>query len=286
MLRRNRIKPLWKFSQKGNLWKFIFAGNKYITGETRDITDKTLYLFSIRISDGSKMLTDFKFDNGNYWITVEAANEKSIFLSRFENPELPYPKDIISLDIETGESMWENSDYIFYFCTENILYGYKRKFETVEYAELDPVTGMVRRIIPENENPSISELKTKSDEDLYSEFYDYPKSNSLYPAVPACAELIESEINGKDINGDIEYIIKKGKIIFNYYIKTAPELNDITRTFWKNIFCIYDIEKKKKIFEETLTERSSYNVPDNFFSRGDYLFYLVGKKELKAIFLK
>jgi hypothetical protein len=167
-----------------------------------------------------------------------------------------------------------------------MLYGYKRKFETVEYAELDPVTGMVRRIIPENENPSISELKTKSDEDLYSEFYDYPKSNSLYPAVPACAELIESEINGKDINGDIEYIIKKGKIIFNYYIKTAPELNDITRTFWKNIFCIYDIEKKKKIFEETLTERSSYNVPDNFFSRGDYLFYLVGKKELKAIFLK
>jgi hypothetical protein len=286
MLRRNKIKPLWKFSQKGNLWKFVFAGNKYIVGETRDITDKTLYLFSIRISDGRKILTDFKFDNGNYWISVEAANEKFIFLSRFENPELPYPKNIISLDIETGEYLWENSDYMFYFCTENILYGYKRKFETVEYAELDPATGLVIRVIPENENPAVSELKTKSDEDLLSEFCDYPKSKSLHPADPPAAELIESETKGKDINGEIEYILKKGKLIFNYYVKTAPDMKDITRDSWKNIFCIYDIEQRKKIFEETLNERSSYNVPDNFFSRGDYLFYLVGKNELKAIILK
>ncbi|MCI0472786.1 MAG: DUF4905 domain-containing protein [Ignavibacteria bacterium] len=286
MLGRNKIKPLWKFSQKGNLWKFIFAGNKYIAGETRDITDKTLYLFSIRISDGRKMLSDFKFDNGNYWISVEAANEKSIFLSRFENPELPYPKNIISLDIRTGEYLWENTDYVFYFCTENMIYGYKRKFETVEYAELDPATGMVKRVIPETENPAVTKLKTKSDEDLFSEFHDYPKSNSAYPPVPSVSELIDSEINGKEINGEIEYILKKDKLIFNYYVKTAPDMKDLTRNCWKNIFCIYDIVRREKIFGETLNERSSYNVPDNFFSRGDYVFYLVGKKELKAIFLK
>jgi len=283
MLERNKIKPAWKFSQKGNLWKFIFAGDKYIVGETRDISNKMLYLFSIRVHDGRKLLTDFKFDNGNYWISLEAANEKTIFLSRFENPELPYPKNIIAIDIKTGKFLWENQDYIFYFCTEYLLYGYKRKLESVEYAELDTATGTVLRIVAENENPEVSKLKTQSDEDLFNEFHEYPRSLSVNPPDSACVKLVESEINGKDINGDIEYIVKNGKLFFNYYVKTAHDMKDITKTNWKNVFCVYDVEQRKKIFEETLNKKSSYNVPDNFFTRGEYLFYLVEKKELKAI---
>jgi hypothetical protein len=283
MRKNNNIKPVWKFSQKGNLWKFIFAGNKYIVGETRDIKKKTLYLFSIRVNNGRKLLTDYKFDNGNYWISLEAANEKAIFLSRFENPELPYPKNIIAIHIENGKFLWENQDYIFYFCTENSLYGYKKKFESVEYAEIDPATGMVLRIVTENENRAISELKTKSDEDIFSEFHDYPRSMSVYPPETAGAELIASEIKSKVIKGDVEYIIKNGKLFFNYYINTTPDMRDITRAYWKNVFCIYDLQKREKIFEEILNEKSAYNVPDNFFTRGEFLFYLVEKKELKAL---
>jgi hypothetical protein len=285
MAGKNKIKPVWKFSQKGNLWKFIFAGEKYIVGETRDIPNKTLYLFTILIEDGKKILSDFKFDGGNYWITIEAANENTIFLSRFENPELPYPKDIIAIDIKTGKIKWENNEYVFYFCTESLLYGYKRKFETVEYVKLNIDSGKVDKLIPESENSLVTELKEKSDDDLYSEFYDYPRPVSVYPPDDVSAELIKKETEGKDVSCDIEYIVKNNKLFFNYYVKTTPDIKDLTRILFKNIFCIYDIFRGSKIFEEILNAKSSYNVPDNFFAKGNRVFYLVEKKELKAILI-
>jgi hypothetical protein len=283
MTGKNKLKPAWKFSQKGNLWKFIFAGKKYIAGETRDIARKTLYLFAIRIEDGKKILTDFKFDGGNYWISLEAANETTIFLSRFGNPELPYPKDIIAIDIKTGKLKWENTDYVLYFCTEKLLYGYKRKFESVEYVKLNIDTGEVEELIPESNNPSVAEMKEKSDTDLYGEFYDYPKPVSLYPPDGKASEIIRTETGGEEISGDIEYIIKNDKLFFNYYVKALPDLKNLNKNFYKNIFCIYCLVQGNKIFEEVLNEKSAYNVPDNFFSRDNRVFYLVEKKELKSI---
>ena len=87
---KNALKPSWVFSQNGNLWKFIFGGNDFIAGETRDLEKRLLYLFSVRITDGKKFMSDFLFENGNYWISVEGATSKILYLNRFEKPELPY----------------------------------------------------------------------------------------------------------------------------------------------------------------------------------------------------
>lgn len=276
-----KLKPEWVFNQKGNLWKFIFGGKNFIVGETRDIENKLLYLFVININTGKKLLSNFLFEDGNYWVSVEGANSNTIFLNRFENPELPYHKNIIALSIIDGKKLWENEDYQFFFSTEDKIFGIKQKFEKPEICEINIINGSVLKIFDENEYPYLLELKKSSDIDLNSEFYDYPKSISQFPLEGNLNAILQKETSMAQ--GDIEYIIKNDKLFFNYYTYTKTDLKDITRKYYKNIFCIFDILTSEKIYQDTLNEKSGFNVPDNFFSKDSFVFYLREKKDLIAL---
>lgn len=278
---KNKIKPEWVFNQHGNLWKFIFGGKDIIAGETRDIENKKLYLFSLQIENGKKMLSNFLFEDGNYWISTEGANSEVLYLNRFEKPELPYHKNIIALDIKTGEKLWENEEYQYFFSTENKLFGMKQKFESTEISEIDTISGKTIKVFSENEYPALLDLKRRSDDDLYNEYNDYPVSINKYPPENNIHEIILSETGETD--GDTEYLIKDNFLLFNYYKEAKPDLKDITRKFYTNVFCIFEIDSRKKIYQDVLNRISSYNVPDNFFSRDNHIFYLREKKDIVAI---
>lgn len=278
---KNKIKPEWVFNQSGNLWKFIFGGKEFIAGETRDLEEKKLYLFTLEIKTGKKMLKDFMFEEGNYWISVEGASTSILYLHRFEKPELPYHKNIIALDLRTGKKLWENEDYQYYFSTEEKLFGLKQQFEKADLVEIDIADGKVIRKVSEEDYAEILDMKRKTDDDLFTEYYDYPKGVSQFPPETGVGTIIEEET--RNTEGEIEYIVKDGKLCFNYYKPADINIKDISRKYYKNIFCIYDIETREKLYEDVLNERSSYNVPDNFFCKGDYLYYLREKKDIVAI---
>ncbi len=278
---RNKIKPEWIFSQSGNLWKFVFGGKEYIAGETRDIENKKLYLFSLRIEDGKKYISDFMFEEGNYWISIEGATSKTIYLNRFEKPELPYHKNIIALDIRTGGKLWENEEYQYFFSTDEKLFGMKQKFESTEISEIDTSSGKTVKVFSENEYPELLELKRKSDEDLYTEYNDYPVPLSKNIPESNLLSIIKSETQTGE--GETEYLVKDGHLLFNYYKEAKPDLKDITRKYYSNIFCIYDINTGKKIYSDVLNKISSFNVPDNFLSRDKHIFYLREKKDIVAL---
>jgi len=276
-----KIKPEWVFNQSGNLWKFIFGGKEFIAGETRDLEEKKLYLFTLEIKTGKKMLKDFMFEEGNYWISTEGASTSILYLHRFEKPELPYHKNIIALDLRTGKKLWENEDYQYYFSTEEKLFGLKQQFEKADLVEINITDGKVIRKVSEEDYAEILDMKRKTDDDLFTEYYDYPKGLSQFPPEINEGKIIEEET--RNTEGEIEYIVKDGKLCFNYYKPADINIKDISRKYYKNIFCIYDIETREKLYEDVLNERSSYNVPDNFFCKGDYLYYLREKKDIVAI---
>jgi len=56
----NTLKTLWNFSQKGNLWRFFFAGKDTIVGETRDNEEKIVYFFSLDANTGKTFLKNHK----------------------------------------------------------------------------------------------------------------------------------------------------------------------------------------------------------------------------------
>ncbi|MCX6164088.1 MAG: DUF4905 domain-containing protein, partial [Ignavibacteriae bacterium] len=155
---KNKLKIFWSFSQSGNIWRFIFGGDKYIIGETRDTVNKKLYLFTLDFNTGKVFLTDYSFENYNFWVSIEGANENVFFLGRFEKPELPYQKNIIALDIETGQKLWENEKYSYLLNTEDQIFGIQKKFESNEIAELDLKTGEIIKILNESEHLNIFEL--------------------------------------------------------------------------------------------------------------------------------
>ncbi|MDD5361565.1 MAG: DUF4905 domain-containing protein [Ignavibacteria bacterium] len=278
---RNKLSPQWKFSQKGNLWKFVFAGKKIIAGETRDIENKLLYLFTIDVETGNSYLKNFLFEEGNYWISIEGANEKFVFLNRYMSPELPFHKNIIAVDLKTGKKIWENTECQYYFSTNDVIYGLQSKFESYEYFRINMSDG-TSSPVPEDEVSEVINLKEKSDEDLYNEFYDYPKPHSLYPAGENAASIFSKEFGNTKNAGEIEYVAKNNLLFFNYYSESEKSISG-AKTSYKNIFCIYNLDSMKKEFEIVLNENTNYNVPDNFFIKDDYLYYLKEKKEISAI---
>jgi len=279
---KNKIKPYWTFSQDGNIWRFIFGGKKFIVGETRDTERKKLNLFTLDYTKGKQFLKNFSFENDNYWVSVEGASEKIFFLGRFEKPELPYQMHIIAMDTETGKKLWENEEYSYLFNTEKTVYGIKKEFENSRIAEIDINTGEVIRILNNDEHLTVFNLRNETE--------DYIYENSNYPIVyDKCAEkgivsdVFEKICYSKFDIGSIEYIQKGSLLIFNYYVKFAAEENGQAKSIFENRFAVYDTASDELLFNEILNKATNYCVPDNFFTRNEYLFYLKEKRELHCI---
>jgi hypothetical protein len=279
---KNRLKTFWSFSQTGSLWRFIFGGDKYIVGETRDKESKKLHLFVIEIATGKEILKNFSFEDNNFWITVEGATSEVFYLSRFEKPETLYQKSIIAINITSGEKLWENDKYSFLFNTNDALYGILRRFEDNEIVEIGIQTGELKKIFKPEEHIEVFRIRNSNE--------DYIYENSNYPVVynkDEAAEDVTDVLNNICFrNNDIEtveYIQKGSLLIFNYYIKLIIEGKNAVTNDYENRFIVYDTKSAEVLFEDILNKSTSYCVPDNFFLNKEYLFYLKEKSKLNCI---
>jgi len=282
--KKNKLKPGWIFSQNGNLWRFIFGGDNLIVGETRDLNKRIVYFFVIDISSGKTLLKNFLFEDGNYWISIEGATSELVFLHRYDKPELPYHKNIIALDIKTGNKLWENEKYLYLFNTKENLYGIKQNFESYEIVELNLKEGNVKSVIPTEEHSGIYEIRNSA-EDLQHEFSDYPVKYES-GTVQNISNIITNETKNIEYKGEIEYLVKENFLIFNYYVPAGIDLKDLNKKYYENRFRIFDINTGEILYSDILNAKSTYNVPDNFFTKNNNLFYLREKKEIIFIELK
>lgn len=279
---KKNYKIFWSFSQLGNIWRFIFGGNKYIIGETRDTSNKKLFFFTLDYNTGEVFLKNITFENSNYWISIEGATENLFFIGRFEKPELPNQIDIIAIDIKTGKKIWENKDYSYLINTDKQLFGIKRKFESNEIAEIDIRSGAVIRVLNENEHSDVYYLKNRND-DIMSENSNYPVIYNRNDAEENIIKIFD-EFNTKYKNArNFEYIKNGSLLIFNFYIKFTSSTETNKKEFFENKFVIYNMKKSEILFEDELNKETVYCVPDNFFIKNDFLFYLKEKSFLNCI---
>ncbi|MGB9696770.1 MAG: DUF4905 domain-containing protein [Ignavibacteria bacterium] len=282
LLKKNKLHPHWIFSQSGNLWRFIFAREDTIVGETRDIDKRLLYLFSLNIITGEIFLKDYMFEDGNYWISIESGNADTIFLNRYQQPDLPYHKNIVALDIKTGSKKWENEEYLYFHHTENEVYAYRQLFEDSEFVRLDIATGKLIEILEPDKKSKIYKIRDNDDEILYS---DVIYANELSSNNPDgnIRHIIDKEVSNTNIGGDIEYIVYNNFLVFNYYEKIYPKNQ---QSSLENRLRIFDIPTEKKLYADILNYHSAYKVPDNFLVYKNVLLYLRNKKEIVAIKLE
>lgn len=278
----DKLKPEFIFSQKGNIWRMYFNNTGITAGETRDLYSKEAYLYSINYKDKKVHLKDFQL-NEKWWFSIEGVTDRYIIISHFIKPDTPEPVGIFVLDIITGKEIWKNEELIFLFASNEFVYGYKQLFESKIFYKVKAETGDLMEEFRE-EVQIINILGEKSEyEEKQYEGYFYPElfipgdeNNLIKSYFPDDIKLLKLE-------GPVEYIQFNNYLIYNYHEMKGIDIRNIERQLLSNVLSIIDLGNNKKVFHETLNKETSSYVPDSFFVKDGYLFFIKEKKELTSI---
>ena len=280
---KNKLKPYISFSQKGNIWRIYFSNEDIIFCETRDLNSKEAFFASLNYKTKQIYLSNFQL-NEKWWISVEGITYNSVYFNKFKTPELPEHLGIISADAKTGKIKWENKELTFLFAEANDVYAYKENFEREIFYKLNADNGSIKETYDDEKiADSLLELKKFSEERTFTGF--------LYPVIYIQGNDINPSIENylmerfKDIKyqGEIEYLDYGNLLIYNFHEDKGVNPKDLTVHKLTNRLEILDLGSNKIIHSEMLNTDSVNYVPDSFFMKDGFLFYIREKKELVSI---
>lgn len=280
---KNKLKPYISFSQKGNIWRLYFSNEDIIFCETRDMGSKETLFASINYKTKQIYLSDFQLSE-KWWISVEAVTDNTVYFNRFKTPELPEHMGIISADAKTGKIKWENKDLTFLFAEANDVYAYKEQFEREIFYKLNADNGSIEETYEDEKiAESLLELKKFNEERIFTGFL-YPvifvKGNELDPRIE---NYLTEKIKQVNYQGEIEYMDYGNLLIYNFHEDRGINPKDLTVHNLTNKLEIFDFNANRIIHTETLNTDSVNYVPDSFFMKDGFLFYVKEKKELISI---
>jgi hypothetical protein len=278
----NKLNPEFTFSQKGNIWRMYFNNSGITAGETRDLYSKQAYLYSINYKSKKVYLKEFQLTE-KWWFSIEGITDNHIIISHFVKPDTPEPVGIHVLDILTGKEIWRNDELIFLFASNEFVFGYKQLFESKIFYKLNAGTGEIMEEFREDVQ-IINILGEKSDyEEKQYEDYSYPELFTPGDEENLIKNYFSDDIKSLKLEGPLEYLQFNNFLIFNYHEKTGIDLKNIEKQILSNVLKIIDLRKNKNIFNVTLNKETSSYVPDSFFVKDGYLFFIREKKELTSI---
>ncbi len=283
---KNKLKPFLNYSQKGNIWRMHFSPSDILVCETRDLNLKETFFFSLNYKTKQVYLSNFQL-NEKWWIAIESVNDDTIFFNRFKTPELPEHLGIIAVDLKTGNIKWNNTDLTFLFADCSDVYAYMQHFEREIYFKLNGETGNVIESYEDDKiADSLLELKSFNEEKMFSDFI-YPEiyieGNNVEQKIE---EYLMERFRDTKYMGEIEFILSGELLIYNFHADMGVNIKDITSRNLSNHLEIYDFSSKKIIHDEILNAEAANYVPDSFFIKDGFLFYIKEKKELISIDIK
>ena len=280
---RNKLKPGLVYSQKGNIWRIHFHGD-VLACETRDLTSKQVYFFSLNFKTNELYLKEYQVEE-KWWVEIESLNNSIIFLNYFKTPELPEHLGITAVDLKTGENKWTNTDLTYWFSTNTDVYAVKELFEKKLYFRLDVKTGeLSEEFKDEGIEQYLAELQNVQESKRYSNLINaeiYDKNNSSIPA--HIKRYLDERFYDIRILGSIEFIEFNNYLVYNYHKDEGVNLKDLNLRNLTNILEVYDTQNKSIVYSDTLNKQAFNYVPDSFFINEGYLFFIKEKRELAVI---
>jgi hypothetical protein len=269
-----KIKPLWNHSSKNVLWRVMFSYNGLIIIEDRNTETKSTSFSCLDSATGNPVWKE-KFLGEQWWIGLDGITSERLYLHGFKKPDMPENKNIIAVDVTSGEVLWQNNECTFLAIQSPFIYGYKDLFERRVYYRIN-----------ENDGKTVEELPSlPGDIDPNSQ---YEKTDFIFPQ-----SLSESEVDLWNIvRGEIEYAHVEHIIIGKHFLFNGYMPHSDPALGLKNTFYIIDRSTKKKVYSDVLNEFTPYAVPDSFFvdenkngTADSYgtLYYVKERKTLVAI---
>lgn len=257
----------------------MFSTTGKIVGECRNHDQKRASFFCVDEQTGVPQWEDVKLAEP-WWVGIETVHGEIVLLHEFSKPDMPEHKRIRAVDVNTGELRWHNDELTFWFVHRDTVYAYRDMFEKrVGYA-LALTTGAIQQSYEDNLEELGSLRKSALEEQDTSEFL-FPEIFQDGSLSPNHQALLTKEIKGKNILGNIEFIQEQGFLLMNYYTpasRSTPEA-----PFLENHFLIFETEQRRNVFSDVLSRDSKSPVPDTFFIKRPFTYFVKDQRILTAL---
>jgi Domain of unknown function (DUF4905) len=270
-----KIHHRYSFSNNRQIWRLLPAGADRIIIEERNPETKEAFFSCLDIESGEKVFDDLQLRE-KYWTGIETIYKDIIYFHNFVKPDLPGHLGIIAYDINKKKIIWENPELTFLLMDDDKIYCFQSLFEVRKYYTLDYKTGIKFEELGSNPD-KINELREKKLFELNFSDFKFPRSsNYIYDSESNIKSVIDAIKASQEISGHVEFVEYKKLLLVNFHKINNPA----EREKFANLFQAIEIDSEKVIFEKVLNEDSVSYSPDSFFTKGNLIFLLVGKKEL------
>lgn len=262
------IKKQYLYDNDRQIWRIIPAGSRVII-EERSSENKEVFFNCIDINSGDEIFSDIQLEE-KFWVGIEAVEDDYIFFHKFPKPDMPNHKSIITFDINTASTLWQNDAMTYLFYYDGKVVCFKQLFEKRDYFLLNAATGEVISELGDD-HEKVLELREESIEDYYAEGYLFPvEFRRDIPPETSWEKYLRNFTQKFIIKGSINYVNLDEMLLFNYH-----EVND--ENSFNNIFIAVNPESGTILMKETLNKKISNLMPDSFFVRDNLLFLLFEK---------
>ncbi len=274
-----KLTPEWSYTPQGIIWRLQVSDSGSIIGECRDQEKKSTTFFCLDEEGGGVQWENLKVGD-EWWVGLETVYRGVLFLHGFTQPDMPEHKGIVAVDIKSGVILWKNDDLTFWFAYGESVFGYKPMFEKRIGYSLDLRAGNIVKEYGDgfDELYSLRQValnETAEPSMLFPEIYD----ESI--ADPQVVRFVKQETKNERIAGNIEHVRVRDLLLLNYHV--TDRSSTIQEPMLNNRLEVVNVEKGIVLFSDYLSRGGKSPVPDSFFVKGDFLYFVKNQNMLMAV---
>ena len=277
-----KLQPAWEFTTKGTLWRMLVSEGNHIIGEDRDAEKKSVSFFCLNGETGNVLWRNVQFHE-KWWITIEAIHQDVVFFHEYASPDLPAHKKIYALEIATGKLLWYNEELSFAFAHNESVFASKDTEEQRIFLELDLRTGAVLGEKDAQYMNVLRETITPREEQVeFPQPFDFSINGNaelkqhIEKAVSKAKNIQHIEFLEKSLQKDGGQV---GKLVVGWYDNVSAKLD---QPMLNQELVVID-ESSNIIYRDLMNSEVTIAVPDTFFGKGNFVYYIKNKKTLVAL---
>ncbi len=278
LFQSNALSPAWSYTSPTTIWRLMLSGDGKIIGESRNADAKRLSYFCVDDRTG-KTLWEGKNFGEDWWMGMEAVHGGVLLLHGFAKPDMPQHQRMTAVDVETGEILWSNAELTYWFGFHERVYAYRDLFEKRIGVSLNLRTGEVEERFDESFD-ELHALRALARSEEKQDAYRFPEPIAEEWLAGSGSYLLQLATQGETLAGEVDFLEEKGITILGFHLRAGDETDGVR---YRNVLRVIDTARRKLLYSETLVKDARALIPDSFFVRPPFVYFLKEHKTLIAL---
>jgi hypothetical protein len=262
--------PSWRLDPGAVLWRLKFSNTGRILGEARDPESKTSWFFCCLLWN------DLHLEEP-WWIGLEDIADGRFYLHGFRKPDMPQHLGIFAYDLDTGTSLWNNSDLAYLFAFDGSVFASEQRFDGSHVLRLSSADGTVAEELG-IQNSSVNTMRAILNEQDIFVGYRYPEHfDETHPSYHELRERIHAVVDPAAVTGNLDVLQEEDLLLISWH-ERLPDL----QSSLKQEFAAVDSNSGAILFRDTIVEKASAPGVDSFFVKDSLLYYIKNYRTLTA----